>query len=84
MQLELSSQVAQASEGTFTILDSRLIPGMADQWKMASAVASHFNTTAHTLVDPPDGKVMPLGRILWLRFRIELDLPSGFFRHTPR
>ena len=78
LQVELSSQIARSSEGTFTILDSRLIPGVADQWKMAGAVASHFNTTAHTLVDPPDGKVMPLGRILWLRFKLELNLPAGF------
>jgi hypothetical protein len=78
LEVDLSSQIAQAAEGTFTILDSRLIPGMADQWKMAGAVASHFLTTAHTVVDPPDGKTSDLGKILWLRFRLELDLPVGF------
>jgi len=78
LEVELSSQIAQASEGSLQILDARLIPGMADQWKMASAVASHFTTTAHTLAEPPDGKTSALGKILWLRFRVELDLPAGF------
>jgi hypothetical protein len=78
IELDLSSQIAQASEGTFTIVDARLVPGMADQWKMAGAVASHFTTTAHTLVESSDGKPSALGRLVWLQFRLELDLPAGF------
>ncbi len=78
LQVDLSAQIAQASEGTFTILDARLVPGMADQWKMAGAVASHFSTTAHTVVESPDGKTSALGRLVWLRFRLDLDLPPGF------
>lgn len=78
LQVELSSEIAQASEGTFTILDSRLIPGTADQWKMAAAVASHFTSTAHTLVQEPEGRTTPLGKLVWLRFRIDLTLPAGF------
>ncbi len=78
LELELSREIAQAAEGTFRILDARLIPGMADQWKMAGAVASHFTTTAHTLVEAPDGKPSELGKLVWLRFRLELDLPAGF------
>ncbi len=83
LQVDLSAQIAQASEGTFTILDARLVPGMADQWKMAGAVASHFSTTAHTLVESPDGKTSDLGRLVWLRFRLDLDLPPDF-RRDPR
>ncbi len=79
LQVELSAQIAQASEGTFTILDARLVPGMADQWKMAGAVASHFSTTAHTLVQSPDGKTSDLGRLVWLRFRLD----SGAARRLP-
>ena len=78
IEVDLSSQIAQASEGTFTILDARLVPGTADQWKMAGAVASHFTTTAHTLVESPDGKPSALGKLVWLRFRLELSLPTGF------
>jgi hypothetical protein len=78
LQAELEHQIAQTSEAAFTILDSRLVPGDADQWKMAAAVAEHFGTTAHTVVQDNGGASSPLGRILWLRFRLELDIPSGF------
>jgi hypothetical protein len=78
LQAELAQQIAQTSEATFTIVDSRLVPGAADQWKMAAAVAEHFNSTAHTLLPEPDGGTTPLGRIIWLRFRLELNLPAGF------
>ncbi len=78
LQVELSSQIAQAAEGAFTIVDAKLVPGTADQWRMAAPVASHFTSTAHTLVQTPDAPPDPLGRIVWLRFRIELDLPAGF------
>jgi len=78
IQAELAHQIAQASEATFTILDSRIVAGTADQWQAAAVVASHFNETAHTLVQEPNGSTSPLGRIVWLRFRLELALPRGF------
>ncbi len=78
VQAELSRQIAQTPEATFTILDSRLVGGTADQWQQAAVVASHFNSTAHTLVQEPDGSTSPLGRIVWLRFRLDLNLPPGF------
>jgi len=78
IQAELARQISQTSEATFTILDSRLVGGTADQWQQAAVVASHFNSTAHTLVQEPDGSTSPLGRIVWLRFRLELNLPLGF------
>ena len=77
-EMELAGQIADASEGTLTIEDARLIPGMADQWRMAGAVASHFLTTAHTLVNAPDGTSNPLGKLVWVRFRLDLQLPRGF------
>jgi len=78
LEAELASEIGQAAEGTFTILDAKLAPGMADQGSAAAAVASHFTTTAHTLVQAPDGHTSPLGRLVWLRFRLVLDLPHGF------
>ncbi len=78
IQAALARQVAQASEATLTILDARLTPGTADQWFIAASVASHFLTTAHTLAPPPDGISSPLGRLLWLRFRVVFELPPGF------
>jgi hypothetical protein len=75
LEEELASEIGQAAEGTFTILDAKLAPGMADQWSAAAAVASHFTSTAHTLVQEP---ASPLGRLVWLRFRLDLDLPHGF------
>ena len=78
LEVELSGQVSEASEGTLTILDARIVPGAADQWRMASAVSSHFATTAHTLVNTPDGRPSALGKLLWVRFRLELQVPIGF------
>ena len=45
---------------------------------MAATVASHFSTTAHTLVQEPDGHTSALGRLEWIRFRLTLDLPGPF------
>ena len=78
LEMELSGQIADASEGTLTIQDARLVPGMADQWRMAGAVASHFQTTAHSLVSGPDGTSSPLGKLVSVTFRLELQLPKGF------
>jgi len=78
LELELSDQIAKAADGKLTIVDAKLVPGMADQWRMAGAVSSRFTTTAHTLVDPADGKPSALGKLVWVRFRVELDLPAGF------
>lgn len=75
---ELAAIVSKEPEGTFEILDAHLIPGMANQAGTAALVATHFNTTAHTVEEPVDGKGLPLGKLMWLRFRITLDLPKGF------
>lgn len=79
-QGELVKLVGSMPEGTFEILDARLVPGTADQTSAAAAVAAHFLTTAHSLDMPPGGKATPLGRVNWVRFRIRLDLPATFRR----
>jgi hypothetical protein len=78
LQVELANQISQASEGTLTFIEARFIPGTANQWRAAAAVSSHFDTTSHTLVQPSDGASTPLGRVLWLRFRLTLDVPAAF------
>ncbi len=75
---ELAEVVSRAPEGVLLILDASLVPGTANQAKMAAAVASHFSTTAHTVEEPATGKGSALGRLTWIRFRISLDLPRGF------
>ncbi len=77
-QQVMAKLVAQAYEGTFRILDARLVPGTADQWVQAGAVASHFTTTAHTLEQPTDGRESSLGKLVWLRFEVELNVPQSF------
>ena len=74
----LSSEIARSPEGSFTILDARLVPGNADQWQGAAAVASHFESTAHTIVQEANGTTSALGRLLWVRFRLKLDVPAVF------
>ena len=78
IESELATVVSQASEGTLQILDARLAPGTANQARTAALVASHFETTAHTVEEPAQGKGTPLGKLTWVRFQISLDLPSGF------
>ncbi len=78
LELELSDQIAKAGEGKLTILDASLVPGAADQWKMAAAVSERFTQTAHILLPPPGGKPMPLGHLESIRFRVEFLLPDHF------
>jgi hypothetical protein len=77
VEAELAEQVAHAPEGELEILDSRLIAGRADQGGMANSVVSHFTTTAHTLEQPDGKESLELGRVLWVRFRVRLDVAPG-------
>lgn len=74
----LAEMPQTAAAGTLTILNARLVPGTANQAPAAAMVAAHFQTTQHTLVQSPDGKGSPQGRVMWMKFRITLLLPSGF------
>ena len=76
-QARLASLLAGALDGDFIIKDVRLIPGSADQSSMAAPLAEHFNSTAHTLDLPAQGKDTPLGALEWVRFQLRLDLPGG-------
>jgi hypothetical protein len=78
LERELAAEVGRAAQAKLTIVDARLIPGMADQWRMAAAVSSRFASTAHTLVEPADGSPSQLGKLMWVRFRMEFELPLGF------
>jgi len=78
LERELSAEVSRAVQAKLTIVDARLVPGMSDQWRMAAAVSSRFASTAHTMVEPADGRPSPLGKLVWVRFRMELELPPGF------
>jgi hypothetical protein len=75
---ELAAAASKAPEGTLQILDARLIPGSANQAGTAATVATHFNSSAHTVEEPPEGKGTPLGKVTWVRFRVSLDLRPGF------
>ena len=71
-EVELSGLVMRARQGEFAILDAHLVPGLADQWRMAAGLATHFTTTAHS-IDSAGGMQTPLGKVTWLRFRVTLD-----------
>lgn len=73
----LAERASRAPEGWLRILDAHLVPGSANQAKMAAAVASHFEGTPH-VVEQARGAVSPLGRVTWMRFRVDFDLPTGF------
>jgi hypothetical protein len=75
---ELGVLAGRAPEGVFKTLDAHLVPGAADQSKMAAGVALHFSTTAHQMEQATDARTQALGRVTWMRFRIELELPRGF------
>lgn len=78
LEVDLADEVSKAAEGKLTIVDARVVPGVANQWKMAAAVSSRFETTAHTIVMPEAGKQSALGKLLWVRFRVDLEVNSGF------
>jgi hypothetical protein len=66
-----------AALGTLTLLDAHLVPGTANQSPSVAALAANFSGTQHSLDQSPSGG-SPSGRIDWLRFRIDLQLPAGF------
>ena len=77
-QSELAAEIAQTSAAVLKVLDVRLTPGNADQNALANAVSFSFPQTAHTLVQGEPGGDAALGRLVWVRFRFELEMPPGF------
>ena len=76
VERRLAGLLVTTARGRMRILDAKLVAGSADQWKTAAAVALHFSSTAHTL--DMTGESSALGKIEYLRFQIELDLPNTF------
>jgi hypothetical protein len=70
----IATLVATQPEAVLTILDAHLLPGTNDQARMAAAVASHLAATPHS-VDA--GAASPLGKLTWMKFRVEFTLPAG-------
>jgi hypothetical protein len=77
-EANLGALAARQPEGVLEILDARLVPGTANQAQTAALVATHFETTAHRVEQPADGRGTPLGKLTWMRFRLRFDLPAGF------
>jgi hypothetical protein len=77
-EAELAGLVSQSPEGGIEILDSRFVPGMANQAQTAAMVASHLSSTPHSVEQAGNGKGNPLGQVTWMRFRIWMNLPTGF------
>ena len=81
-QLAVVHVAAAAAEGRLEILDSHLIPGTADQTPAAALVATHFLTTAHTILPAKAGSTGLssgshdpglAGQVEWLRFRASFE-----------
>ena len=81
-QLAVVRVAADAAEGRLEILDSRLVPGTADQTSAAALVATHFLTTAHTILPHREASTGApagshdaglLGQVEWLRFRASFE-----------
>jgi len=73
-QEKLAEMAAAAPTGELQILDSKLVPGTANQAQMAAAVALHIEQTPHTVEQGGS----PLGAVTWLKFRVTVHVPAGF------
>ncbi len=71
----LAALVSVQPEATFEALNVRFAPGVADQARMASAVALNLAITPHE-VDTTSSP-SPLGKLEALHFRVTLQLPRG-------
>jgi len=74
-----STKVAELSseqpEGVLQILNAVIVPGTANQWQMAAAVALHFENTPHEVVQ--SAQPSALGKLDEIQFRVSLDLEPG-------
>jgi len=68
---ELAELVARQPEVELRILEARLVPGANDQGRMAAMVASHFETTPHSVEATG---ASGLGKVTWMRFRVGFEL----------
>jgi hypothetical protein len=77
-EAKLVELTARTPEASLQLLDAKIVPGAANQAQMAAPVATHLASTPHSVEQSADRKPSPLGKIAWLRFRVEFDLPEGF------
>jgi len=71
-----AAELAMAQpEGVLQILNAVMVPGTANQWQMAAAVALHFENTPHEVEQA--AQPTPLGKLEELEFRVKLELTSG-------
>ena len=74
-----STQAAELTteqpEGELQILNAVMVPGTANQWQQAAAVALHFENTPHEMVQ--GAQPSPLGKLEELQFRVKLELQPG-------
>jgi len=64
--------VSGQPEGELQILNAVIVPGTANQWQMAAAVALHFENTPHEVEQ--GAQPSPLGKLEELQFRVKLEL----------
>jgi len=62
-------------EGELQILNIVMVPGTANQWQMAAAVALHFQNTPHEVEQ--GAQPTALGKLEELQFRVKLELEPG-------
>lgn len=67
-----------AATGRFQILDSRVVPGIADPAPFAEDWALAAAKSPHTFETPEAGKSTPQGAMRWMRFSVRLWLPGGW------
>jgi hypothetical protein len=72
---QVAKMVAAQPEVVLRILDARIAPGIADQWRVAGMVAQHLAETPFSIDSA--AKPSPLGKIEELHFRVELALPGA-------
>ena len=67
-----------AAAGELSILDARLIPGVADPAPYAQNWAVASSRTPHQVESAAAGKATPRGALHWMRFSLTLWLPGGW------
>lgn len=74
----LMSMQENAAPGELHILDARLIPGTGDPESYARNWSIASGRTPHETDAAPAGAASPRGRLVWIRFAIDLTLPEGW------
>lgn len=73
--LGLLSAPSGMGSGEFSVLDARLTAGIIDPPPFAQQWVMRLRQVPHTIA-PSGGSPSPRGRLLWIRFKAELQLPA--------